>query len=431
MSVSVYEHQQSAIDRLHNGCVLVGGVGSGKSRTSLGYFFKLHGGKFDPAYKPMTEPVKDLYIITTARKRDTFEWDDELRVYLMSTVPENNLYKNKVVIDSWNNIQKYQKVTNAFFIFDEQRVVGRGTWVKAFIEIARHNQWILLSATPGDTWSDYAPVFIANGFYKNRSEFERRHCVYSRFTKYPKIDHYVDCGTLSRFRDSILVYMNFERPTIPHHEIIKVEYDKELYSSVVKTKWNIYKDMPCQDVASLCAVLRKIVNSDPSRLWVLHDIYEKHGKVIVFYNYDYELELLRDFCKLNNIIFSEWNGHEHQPIPKTDRWFYLVQYAAGAEGWNCIETDCTVFYSQNYSYKMMTQAAGRIDRMNTPFKELYFYHFRSPAPIDNAIANCLRNKKNFNEQNFIKFGVSGVAKKERPQRETWTPSYQRSQSSYR
>lgn len=401
MGVSVYEHQQSAINRLKNGSILVGGVGSGKSRTALGYFFKIHGGSFDPLYKPMKEPVRDLYIITTARKRDTREWENELIVYLMSTNPEYNKYKNKIVVDSWNKITDYTEVEDAFFIFDEQRVVGTGSWVKAFLKITKKNQWILLSATPGDTWSDYAPVFIANGFYKNITEFNRRHVVYSRFTKYPKVDHYVECGLLAQHRKDVLVPMEFERPTMSHHETIKVEYDKELYSYALEHKWDVYKDEPCQDAGSMCIVLRKIVNSDKSREWVLYDIYEKHKKAIVFYNYDYELEILRRFAKENNIIFAEWNGHVHQEIPKSDMWLYYVQYTAGAEGWNCIETDCTVFYSQTYSYKASIQAAGRIDRMNTPFKDLYFYHFRSAASIDNAIANCLRNKQNFNEKSFI------------------------------
>lgn len=401
MGVSVYEHQQSAINRLKNGSILVGGVGSGKSRTALGYFFKIHGGSFDPLYKPMKEPVRDLYIITTARKRDAREWEDELIVYLMSTNPEYNKYKNKIVVDSWNKITDYTEVEDAFFIFDEQRVVGTGSWVKAFLEIANKNQWILLSATPGDTWSDYAPVFIANGFYKDITEFNKRHVVYNRFTKYPKVDHYVECGLLARHRKEILVPMEFERPAMSHHETIKVEYDKELYSYALEQKWNVYENEPCRDAGSLCIVLRKIVNSDKSREWVLYDIYEKHKKAIVFYNYDYELEILRRFAKENNIIFAEWNGHIHQEIPKSGMWLYYVQYTAGAEGWNCIETDCTVFYSQTYSYKASIQAAGRIDRMNTPFKDLYFYHFRSSASIDNAIANCLRNKQNFNEKSFI------------------------------
>lgn len=404
MGVSVYDHQRSAIDRLKNGSILVGGVGSGKSRTAIGYFFKLHGGEFEPNYIPMKDPVKDLYIITTARKRDTFEWENELLVYLMSTNKNNNYYKNKVVVDSWNNIKKYENVKDAFFIFDEQRVVGTGAWVKSFLKITEVNEWILLSATPGDTWSDYAPVFIANGFYKNITDFNRRHAVWSRFSKFPKIDHYVDCGILAMHRDEVLVPMKFDRPTLSHHEIIKVEYDKELYSYALQKKWNVFKNEPCKDAGALCLVLRKIVNSDKSREWVLYDVYMKHKRAIVFYNYDYELEILRNFAKEHKIIFAEWNGHHHEPVPDCEEWLYYVQYAAGAEGWNCITTDCTVFYSQTYSYKASIQAAGRIDRMNTPYKDLYYYHFRSPASIDNAIANCLRNKKNFNEKVFIEKG---------------------------
>lgn len=91
----------------------------------------------------------DLCIITTARKRDTGEWDEELAHFYMSTDPEHDIYEHKVVVDSWNNIGKYVGVKNAFFIFDEQRVVGKGAWVKSFYKITQNNEWILLSATPG------------------------------------------------------------------------------------------------------------------------------------------------------------------------------------------------------------------------------------------------------------------------------------------
>lgn len=413
MSVMLYPHQMSAIDRLKNGSILVGGVGSGKSRTSLGYFYKKNGGTFREikdsdgkieGYDMDKEMVKnplDLVIITTAKKRVSFEWEQELSLYFMSTDDEVNRYANRIVIDSWNNIEKYKNRSGIFFIFDEQRVGGTGKWAKTFIKIARANSWILLSATPGDTWSDYAPVFIANGFYKNFTEFRSRHIVWSRYAKYPKVDHYVECGLLSKHRNDILVYMNFKRPTIQHHEYIQVGYDRELYSECFKNKWNVYENKPCRDIAMLFSVLRKIVNSDPSRLDALCPIYEKHGKVILFYNFDYELYALRDFCKEMGIIFSEWNGHLHQQIPESDSWIYIVQYNSASEGWNCIETDCIVFFSQTYSYKNSIQAAGRIDRMNTPFTDLYYYHFLSSAKIDVAINTCLTNKKDFNEKAFL------------------------------
>lgn len=401
MSVSLYDHQMKAVSRLKNGSILVGGVGSGKSRTSLGYFFKLHGGEFEPNYKKMNEPVSDLYIITTARKRDTMEWEQELAVYLMSTDKETNSYNNKIVVDSWNNISKYVKVSGAFFIFDEQRVVGTGTWAKSFIKIARQNRWILLSATPGDTWSDYAPVFIANGFYRNFTEFRNRHIVWSRYAKFPKVDHYVECGLLEQHRKDILVYMEFERLTEQHHELIKVEYDKDKYRFVKKRHWNIFTDEPCQDAASYCAVLQKIVNSDPSRKREVKRIIDKRKKVIVFYNYDYELAILRESLGEYGIVYSEWNGHKHEPIPEGEKWAYLVQYTAGAEGWNCIETNCIIFYSDTYSYKASVQAAGRIDRLTTPFKDLWYYHLRSTSSIDLAKENSLAMKKNFNEKDFV------------------------------
>lgn len=385
---------------MQNGCILCGGVGSGKSRTSLSYYYKEQGGKLDSkTYVKMKNP-QDLYVITTARKRDTKEWEEEFLTFKITTNPDVAIYKHKVVVDSWNNISKYKDVTGAFFIFDEQRVVGSGAWVKSFLKIAKTNNWILLSATPGDTWTDYIPVFVANGFYKNRTEFGREHIVWSRYAKYPKIDRYVNTGRLIRLRNKILVDMDFKRMTVSHHEDIYVNYDIAQYKDVSRTRWDPYKDEPIINAAGLCYIWRKIVNTSESRQLALLELYEKHPKMIVFYNFDYELDILKGLYYGDSVEIAEWNGHKHQPIPDGDRWVYLVQYTAGAEGWNCIKTDTIVFFSQNYSYKVMQQSAGRIDRLNTPFLDLYYYHLKSRSGIDLAISKALKEKKNFNETRY-------------------------------
>ena len=400
----LYDYQMDAVKKMTNGCILNGGVGSGKSRTGLYYYFKEQGGSINPDYVPMKHKPKDLYIITTARKRDDLEWEGELVPFLLSTHPDQNVfYGNKVVVDSWNNIKKYSDISGAFFIFDEQRVVGSGAWVKSFLKIARGNDWILLSATPGDTWSDYIPVFIANGFYKNKSEFLREHVVYSRFSKYPKIDRYLNTGRLVRLRDRILVDMDFTRHTIPHHEDVYCRYDISKYKDAIKTRWDPYKNEPIQQASGLCYILRRVVNEDESRQRALLEIFEQHPKMIVFYNFDYELDILKGIYYGDNCEIAEWNGHAHQPIPQSERWVYLVQYTAGCEGWNCVRTDTIVFYSQNYSYKVMEQASGRIDRLNTPFRDLYYYHLKSRSGIDLAISKALKEKKQFNERKFVKW----------------------------
>ena len=396
----LYDYQMDAVKKMTNGCILNGGVGSGKSRTSLYYYFKEQGGSIDPDYIPMKKP-KDLYIITTARKRDTFEWESELAPFRMATDEKISMYEHKVIVDSWNNIGKYSDVEDAFFIFDEQRLVGKGAWVKAFLKIAKWNKWILLSATPGDTWLDYVPVFVANGFYKNRTEFTREHVVYSHFTNYPVVNRYLNTGKLIRLRNQILIDMDFERKTVAHHDDVYCTYDVSKYKDVTRNRWDIFKDVPIENASGLCYVLRRIVNTDESRQTILLELLEKHPKVIIFYNFDYELELLKNIYYGDDVKIAEWNGHKHQPLPEGDKWIYLVQYAAGNEGWNCIKTDTIIFYSQNYSYKVMQQASGRIDRLNTPYKDLYYYHLKSRSGIDLAISKALSQKKQFNEKKFV------------------------------
>ena len=402
--------QLKALSELRNGNILIGEVGSGKSRTGIAYYFcKVCGGRIDGRdhgldrdYVPMLYP-KNLFIITTAKKRDKREWEDELNPFLLSTNPEVCYYKDKitVVVDSWNNIKKYENVTDAFFLFDEQRVVGYGSWSKAFIQIAKNNQWIFLTATPGDCWMDYLSIFIANGFFKNKSDFIRKHVIYNRYSKYPQVDRYVDDFILQRMRDSIQVAIDYQKPTERHQELISVSFDRDTYRRIMRDRWNVFEDKPIENVSELCYLLRKVTNADPSRIEQSIYVAHKNPKLIVFYNFDYELDILKNAEWPEGTVVKEWNGHRHEEIPTSDRWVYLVQYSAGAEGWNCIETNAMLFYSQSYSYKMTEQAMGRIDRRNTPFHDLYYYSFRSYAPIDMAISRALKRKKNFNESRFI------------------------------
>lgn len=411
MSVELDEGQRQAFSRLSNGNILCGGVGSGKSRTGLAYYFcKVCGGQIDGTKRglkndlvPMLRP-KNLYIITTAKKRDNGEWDEELEPFGLSTKPDKNSYWGQicVVVDSWNNIKKYVDVHDSFFIFDEQRVVGYGAWSKSFIRIARSNGWIFLSATPGDCWMDYLSIFIANGFYRNKRDFENRHVIYSRYTKYPMVDRYVDDFVLTRYRDSILVNIEYVKPTERHMEVITVEYDRESYKRLMKERWNFWEDKPIENVSELCYLLRRTVNADPSRLKATLDISEKCPRLIIFYGFNYELQMLREAPWPEGTVVREWNGLKHENLPDSERWVYLVQYRAGAEGWNCITTNAILFYSQDYSYKITEQAMGRIDRRNTPFHDLYYYSFKTFAPIDIAIGRALKRKQNFNESAFFR-----------------------------
>lgn len=384
----LYPHQQEAVKKLKNGSILVGDVGSGKSATSI--FYYIHN-----------ESGKDLYIITTAKKRDSGEWVDELIGFNLTLDNKLNPNSVNIVIDSWNNIKKYKDVNDSFFIFDEQRVVGSGAWVKVFLKITKSNNWILLSATPGDKYEDYIPVFIANGFYKNKTEFQREHLIYDRFAKYPKVSGYMNTGRLNKERAMVLVRMKDNRTTKRVNVKCQMLYDKTLYSTVWKDRWDPYDKEPIKETGKLFYLLRKVVNSDPSRIEKVKEIVLERRKVIIFYNFTYELELLRKLLDEMDYPYTEWNGEKHEDYLKSDKWVYLVQYVAGAEGWNCVDTNTIIFYSQTYSYRSREQAAGRIDRLNTTYDVLLYYHLVSYAPIDIGIARALSAKKNFNEKAYL------------------------------
>lgn len=406
MPIELYPHQKKAVEELRNGNVLVGGVGSGKTRTALVYFYtKVAKGGLqindvgldqDP-----TNPM-DIYVITTARKRDEFDWQTEAAIVGLSEDRDLSRGGIKLTVDSYNNIKKYTDVKDAFFIFDEQRLVGSGVWVESFLKIAKENSWILLSATPGDNWMDYMPLFVANGFYRNKTEFVREHVVFDRFAKYPKIDRYIATGRLRKLRQSILVDMPFTRRTLRHINYQKVEHRVDLYEEVFKDRWDIFEGQPIQQASQSVLVQRKVVNLDSSRLDRLRDILAEKDRVIVFYNFNYELEILRSLKDIPGVQLAEWNGHKHEPVPEGKKWVYLVQYAAGNEAWNCVTTNTIVFYSMQYSYRVFEQCLGRIDRLNTPYRDLYYYIFYSDTPIDRALRATIEKKKDFNEKAFMK-----------------------------
>ena len=377
--VSPLPHQEEVLGKLKSGSVLHGTVGSGKTLTSLFYYLERHSDK-------------KLYVITTAKKRDDKDWEEEAALVGITDI----------VIDSWNNIKKYSHIHGAFFIFDEQRAVGYQTWAKNFISICLKNHWLMLTATPGDVWMDYVPLFIANGFYRNKTDFVNQHVEYDRFVKYPKVKRYHNEGRLIRLRQQILVPMASPRKTKRIRKIAYSKYDVEKYKTVSEKRWNVFTDLPIGNASEHVQVLRKIVATDPSRLFHARWVIDVHEKLIVFYNYNYELDILKALCEELNKPYAQWNGHKHDKLPETDEWAYLVQYTAGAEGWNCIETNVMLFYSFNYSYKVMEQAEGRIDRLNTPFDTLEYFYLSSEAPIDRAVRRAIKKKKKFNESAWLK-----------------------------
>lgn len=375
-------HQEEALDLMGNSRILYGGVGSGKSATAMAYYVR-------------NESPKDVYVITTAKKRDSLEWVGEASHWGIGCSRDSTV-GGLLTVDSWNNIGRYEDVGDSFFIFDEQRLVGYGAWVKSFLRIAGNNRWILLSATPGDTWLDYAPVFIANGWYKNITEFKRRHVVYAPYIKFPKIVGYINEDRLERLRNEILVEMPYLKHTERVINWLEVGFDRELVKDIQKRRWHHIHDRPIKDIAELWRYTRMVVNSDPSRLDAIRMLLKFHPRLIVFYNFDYELEILRSLG--DDFQIYEWNGHKHQEVPDSGSWVYCVQYAAGSEGWNCVSTDAMAFYSLTYSYKNFVQAQGRIDRLNTPYSILYYYILKSNAYIDSALRFTIAGKRNFNER---------------------------------
>lgn len=389
--IELMDHQKGPAEKLRSGNLLRGGVGSGKSIVAL--------------WKYTQDCLGDLIVITTAKKRDSLEWQKDALGFGIFESREHSHY-GTITVDSWNNIGKYEDVESCTFIFDEQRLVGYGAWVKSFLKIVRkkdktkENQWFLLSGTPGDTWLDYAPLFIANGYYRNITDFKEQHVIYASYSKFPKVEGYRGIKKLEAIQRAVTVEMPYNHHTERHNEMVEVLFDEVEFKDIARRRWNPYTDAPCKDFAELFRVLRRVATESSGRLEALREIMQKHPKIIVFYQYNYELEMLRELAGIRTV--AEWNGIKKQEIPDTDEWLYLVQYAAGSEGWNCIETNAIVFFGLTHSYKQFEQAHGRIERLNTLFTDLYYYVIFDKSWSNLAVLRSLGKKKDFNERRFAR-----------------------------
>ena len=406
MTVTYRPEQIQAVRQLQNGSILAGGVGSGKTLTSLAWYLTsvCNAASFKKGGSLAKKKVKGsptLYVITTAKKRDSLEWEEEAARLGLSTDPACSFTGSSIVVDSWNNIGKYSDREHAVFFFDEQRASGSGRWVKEFLKITKKNTWLLLSATPGDVWMDYLPVFMAHGFFRTRTEFMEDHVIFDRFVKYPKVKRYIGEAKLQRLRRSILVEMPVEKHTTRARETVYCDYDRDLYKWVVKNRMDPWTEEPLRDAGGVCRILRKVVSDNDWRSAEAKRILSSHERVIVFYNYNYELARILAVAESLGVPTGQWNGHRHDAIPRGDRWIYICQYTSAAEGWNCIDTDTVLFWSLNYSWRVTEQCEGRIDRLNTPYSRLKYYFLESDSSIDKAVRRSLSSKKVFNERAFV------------------------------
>lgn len=406
MTVVYRPEQIQAVRQLQNGSILAGGVGSGKTLTSLAWYLTsvCNAASFKEGGSLIKKKVKGsptLYVITTAKKRDSLEWEEEAARLGLSTDPACSFTGSSIVVDSWNNIGKYSDREHAVFFFDEQRASGSGRWVKEFLKITRKNTWLLLSATPGDVWMDYLPVFMAHGFFRTRTEFMEDHVIFDRFAKYPKVKRYIGEAKLQRLCRSILVEMPVERHTTRERETVYCDYDRDLYKWVVKNRMDPWTEEPLRDAGGVCRILRKVVSDNDWRSEQAKRILSSNERVIVFYNYNYELDRILAVAESLGLPTAQWNGHRHDAIPAEPRWVYICQYTSAAEGWNCTSTDTVLFWSLNYSWRVTEQCEGRIDRLNTPYSRLKYYFLESHSSIDEAVRRSLSSKKVFNERAFV------------------------------
>ena len=142
---------------------------------------------------------------------------------------------------------------------------------------------------------------------------------------------------------------------------------------------------------------------DKSKLDWMRDFLEGYDeRVVVFYNYNAELEQLKQLLERLDRPYSEYNGHRKdlRAFQESSEGVVLANYGSASTGINDFVIASTmVMYSLTTSYIDFEQAKKRIDRIGQTKKPL-FYFLIMKGTIDARVYHSLQEGKDFDERMY-------------------------------
>lgn len=283
-----------------------------------------------------------------------------------------------------------------------------------------------LSATPfSNSYIDVAPYLILAGFYKNKSQFLKRHIKH--FDKYfaPITGPGTGIVAKSYFKDPDLITKRFES--------IKVSIDTSQYYPKVERfhiKSHLNKDTATQyrqikldykhhinyeyPIQARTEQQRLISNHDYEKDLQLLKILQwrkniKQAPVLIFYQYSSSLanllQVLTQSYPLYKIKIINGNHRlNFEQAPSNPDTIILIQYQAGGEGLDWQWSNLSIFYEAPVQYEKLVQARGRNVRDKSIMKRVYHYELESANTIDSERWNIMKHHKDFTDS----FSVSSL-----------------------
>ncbi|MBL0992197.1 MAG: DEAD/DEAH box helicase [Escherichia coli] len=418
--MKLFDYQKEAIENFESKPLNLSDVGTGKSYMSIGSYVKSECSK--------------LLIICLAPKVNDFVEDSEI-FNLNVTALNKGTKKNKELLSesnlvaisfesSWRLTELNKWVDkDTFIIIDESHKVSVSKskvtkFVMGLSKRAKYNY--LCTATPvsnGKLENWYPQLFISNVFRKPKKEFEQLFVIKQMrqmgSMRFMQITGYRNEHLLEQMIDEASVKYKRDKGYLPEDYVYKTK-KPAMYNKLKKSR--LYKDdndlrVELDNSSKLFNSLRQVshgflngiskqVSKEPFER--LDAILETHNneRVVIFYNYKWEAEMLKQLLDKLKRPYGEYNGSvkDLKPFKNNDNGVVLAQYKSASTGINdFVISNVMVFNSMPLSSTEYLQAKGRTDRHGQDKTPLY-YHIVPDTPIEKKIFSVVTNGKDFTNE---------------------------------
>ncbi len=404
--MKLYPYQIKALENMPSKAIFHWDLGTGKTVASLAHYERY------ARHLP-------LLVIAPASKVRTGDWEQEAKEWFGDDMPEMTVVSYEKVsrtgkkYPNWFEYSPQHGGNRYAIIADECHRLKSATSKanRALKEITLGGEFFIgLSGTPmPNGWIDFAGYSKIFGFTKGVTEFKNKYCNIQTYKGWPEIVGYRNVDELDTQWHEISRYLSRAEATdLPDQQFITVNINKiprEYFRLKLErtTKYGEFID----NASKLAHAMRQATTE--ARLDHLDSILsDTTDNAVIFYNYISErnaiLELLRKNHKDKKVFRMDGDKHEapsKADWPGVENSVTVAHYKSASTGVELQYANVTIYFSPTYSYADYAQSIGRTHR-NGQTKKCAFYCFIMKGTIDYAVWQCLKDKKDFQAELYVK-----------------------------
>lgn len=408
--MKLYKFQQDIVNQLHNKyrCAVFSGCGTGKT-IICGELLKYHTGK--------------ILLVCQASKVD--DWIEHFTTYYPSVklfnlrkaqqLEQFNAYQSRCIgVVNYDLI--YRREINRFntLVLDESSEIKYDNTKKSrtiLKMVSPKTSVILLSGTPcGGHYENLYTQAKLLGLGMTKTEYWNRYVNWyeipipgrpysiKKVVGYKNVDDLINrlskCGAVFVKSEDVL--------DLPEQTFTVKTVDKPIALKRFERDGSVVvygKEYVAANVLVELTASRQLCNSKDKQQAFIDLINSINDRVVVFYNFDSELDTLKTLVKDRPI--AEVNGHTNteQIYHDNDNCVLFVQYQAGARGLNLQDGNKIIYYSLTLSSDLFEQSKKRIHRIGTKYP-CFYWILQTKDSVEESIYKSLNRQEDYNEELF-------------------------------